>query len=129
MHVHETLRLAGFSRSAHALHRHFHTQHLSTAGAGLGFVDADAPERGVDEARVAGDAVGDAPRAMSTLSVPMSKPNSAPRCAWRIARALATSAFVGTQRTFTQVPPKWWRSITTVRSPSLLQRAASADPA
>ena len=68
-------------------------------------------------------------RAMSTLSLPMSKPNSAPRCAWRIARALATIVLVGTQPTFTQVPPKWWRSITAVVSPSLLQRAAIAGPA
>jgi hypothetical protein len=68
-------------------------------------------------------------RAMSTRRPPTSKPNSAPRCAWRMARALATSVLVGTQPTLTQVPPKWWRSITAVFSPSLLQRAAMAGPA
>ena len=59
----------------------------------------------------------------------MSKPNSSPRRAWWIARALATSVLVGTQPVLTQVPPKWWRSMIAVRSPSLLQRAASAGPA
>jgi len=68
-------------------------------------------------------------RARSTRMSPQSKPNSAPRCAWRTARALATRVLVGTQPTLTQVPPKWWRSITAVRRPSLLQRAAMAGPA
>lgn len=46
-----------------------------------------------------------------------------------MARALATSVLVGTQATLTQVPPKWPRSMTAVRKPSLLQRAAMAGPA
>jgi hypothetical protein len=68
-------------------------------------------------------------RAMSTRRPATSKPNSAPRCESRTARALATIVFVGTQPTLTQVPPKWWRSMTAVFSPSRLQRAAIAGPA
>ena len=46
-------------------------------------------------------------RAMSTVNAATSKPKSAPRRASWIARALATSVFVGTQPMLTQVPPKW----------------------
>ena len=67
-------------------------------------------------------------RAMSTRIAPASKPNSAPRRAWRMARALATRVLVGTQPTLTQVPPKWWRSITAVRSPSLAAARGDGGP-
>ena len=69
-------------------------------------------------------------RDMSTrTSPPVVKPNSAPRRATWMARALATSVFVGIQPTFTHVPPKRRRSRTAVLRPAFASRAASEGPA
>jgi hypothetical protein len=56
-YLHEPLRFAGFARAADTLHRHLGAQHTFATGLRLDLRHADAPERRVDEQRIAGDAV------------------------------------------------------------------------
>ncbi|MEZ5289023.1 MAG: hypothetical protein R2712_30325 [Vicinamibacterales bacterium] len=69
-------------------------------------------------------------RGRSTVTAPpVANPNSEPRRATCMARALATSALVGMQPVFTQVPPKRARSMMAVRRPAFASRAARGGPA